>query len=246
MITIRRADTLGCAHLDTLTLRCHFAFADYQDPAHTHEGCLRVLNIGTLAPEKAYHLGQETNVDILTWLSAGNLSSHIEGFHLEEIGAGGVHLVSAGTGCKALEWKASATGAAFIQFWFMADIEGLQPAQETRAAFPELEHGGFRILASGFPEDDPEEEEQITDGAPVTLTARARLLHASIPAGQGAAYNTTSGRDLYLLVVSGMVIVDGNILNTGDAAAITEQQNLIVIAQENSVLLLSDVAAKAF
>ena len=244
MITIRQAPTLGSAHSDTLILRCHFAFADYQDPAHIHDGRLRVLNLGMLKPEQAYHLGPEANVDILTWLSAGSLVSHADGFEQEEVGQGGLHLLSTGTGCKRLEWSAGPEGATFIQFWFMADVEGVAPAQEVRASFLQLEDGGFRILASGFPEDDPEEDGQITDGAPVTLTARARLLHAIIPAAEGAAYSTTLGRDLYLLVVSGIVTIDGYVLHCGDAAAITGQQDIVVIAQEKAELLLVDVASR--
>ena len=244
MITIRRADTLGSAHSDTLILRCHFAFSDYQDPAYTHDGRLRVLNLGTLKPVQVYHLGPEANVDILTWLSAGGLVSNADGFEQEKVGQGGLHLLSTGIGCKRLEWSAGPEGATFIQFWFMADVEGVSPAQEVRASFPQLEDGGFRILASGFPEDDPEEEGQITDGAPVTLTARARLLHAIIPAAEGAAYSATLGRDLYLLVVSGIVTIDGYVLHCGDAAAITDQQDIVVIAQEKAELLLVDVAAR--
>lgn len=244
MITIRRAPTLGSAHSDTLMLRCHFAFADYQDPAYTHDGRLRVLNLGTLKSAQAYHLGPEANVDILTWVSAGNLTSNVDGFEQEEIGTRGLHLFSTGTGYKGLEWRAGPDGATFIQFWFMADVEGVPPAQETRASFPQLEDGGFRILASGFPEDDPEEESQITDGVPVALTARARLLHAAIPAAEGAAYSTTPGRDLYLLVVSGTVTINGNVLRCDDSAAITDQQDMVVIAQEKAELLLADVAAK--
>ncbi len=244
MITIRRASTLGSAYSDTLILRCHFAFADYQDQAYIHDGRLRVLNLGLLQPRQRYHLGLEANVDILTWVSAGNLISNADGFEQEDIGLGGLHLLSTGTGCKGLEWSAGPAGAEFIQFWFMADVEGVPPAQEVRARFPQLEDGGFRILASGFPEDDPEEEGRITDGAPVTLTARARLLHAIIPAAEGAAYSTTLGRDLYLLVVSGIVTIDGNTLHCGDAAAITDQQDMVVIAQDKAELLLVDVAAQ--
>ncbi|KAA8386176.1 hypothetical protein FKW31_07310 [Acetobacter sp. DmW_136] len=244
MITIRRAATLGNAHSDTLILRCHFAFADYQDPAYTHDGRLRVLNLGKLAPAQRYYLGPEANVDILTWLFAGSLISNADDFEQEDIGPGGLHLLSTGTGCQRIEWSAGLAGAAFIQFWFMADVEGVLPAQEIRASFPQLEDGGFRILASGFPEDDPEEEGQITDGAPVALTARARLLHAVIPAAEGAAYSTTLGRDLYLLVVSGIVTINGNVLHCGDAAAITDQQDVVVIAQEKAELLLADVSAK--
>ena len=243
MITIRRAATLGFAHSDNLTLRCHFAFAEYQEPAHQHDGRLRVLNQGMLRPSEAYHLGPEAAVDILTWLPAGGLTTHMDDFASDTIEADGLHLISTGSGCQKLEWKAGAEGAAFIQFWFLPDTDEGMPRQESRLSFPQLEDGGFRILASGFPEDDPEESEIVTDGAAVALSAGARLLHAGIPAGEGAAYSTNTNRELYLLVVSGVVSIEETVLQTGDAAAVSGVTNLTVMAQENAVVLLTDVAS---
>lgn len=243
MITVRRGATLGSAQSDTLTLRCHFAFADYQDPAHQHDGRLRVLNQGTLRPSEVYHLGPEAAVDVVTWVRAGSLTAQIDAFAPEEIQADGLHLISTGSGCQKLAWQAGPEGASFLQFWFLPDTDEGMPRQESRLSFPQGEDGGFRILASGFPEDDPEESEVVTDGAPVALSAGARLLHAVIPAGEGAAYSTSVNRDLYLLVVSGMVNVAAAVLQAGDAAAVSDVRDLTVMAQEQAVVLLTDVAS---
>ncbi|MBB2157428.1 hypothetical protein HLH33_14075 [Gluconacetobacter diazotrophicus] len=243
MITIRRSDTLGTAQSDGLAIRCHFAFADWQDPARMHDGRLRAVNLGTLAPGGRYRLGPEQGVDILTWLHSGTAVAHMDGFPREDVRAGGLHLAGTGRGCATVDWKAGPQGASFIQFWLLSDVEGTTPAQEIRAAFPRLEDGGFRIIASGFPEDDPEEAETIADGAPVALSACARLLHAAIPAGEGAAYRTDPDRDLYLLVVSGEVRVQDSLLHGGDAAALTGLTEVTVIADAPAVVLLADVAA---
>lgn len=242
MITVRRAETLGVTQSDTLTLRCHFAFADYRDPAHQHEGRLRVLNQGVLGPSGTYHLGPEAADDILTWVRTGSLVAQAEGFEPEDIQAGGLHLISAGSGCSGLSWQAGPDGAAFLQFWFLPDMEGGIPRQESRPCPDQQEDGGFRILASGFPEDNAEENEDVTGDGPVALSASARLLHAAIPAGEGAAYNTSASRDLYLVVVSGTVSVEETVLKTADAAAVEGVQTLTVMAQERAVVLLTDVA----
>lgn len=243
MITVRRAATLGSAKSDTLTLRCHFAFADYQDPAHQHDGRLRVLNQGTLRPAEAYHLGPEAAVDLVTCVRAGSLTAQVDDFPSEDIQADGLHLISTGSGCQKLAWQAGPEGASFLQFWFLPDTDEGMPRQESRLSFPQGEDGGFRILASGFPEDDPEESEIVADGAPVALSAGARLLHAAIPAGEGAAYSTSASRDLYLLVVSGVVSVEDAVLQAGDAAAVTDVRDLTVMAQEEAIVLLTDVAS---
>ncbi|MCP1243506.1 hypothetical protein GOB86_12130 [Acetobacter lambici] len=243
MITVRRADSLGQAHSGALTLRCHFAFADYQDPQYQHEGTLRAINTGSIPPDSSYSLGPETNVDVLTWLRAGSLQTRVEGFSPDAIQPGGLHLVSTGAGVRTMAWQAGPEGADFIQFWLLPDTEGGAPAQETRAAFPMLEDGGFRIIASGFPEDDPEAMDIIDDGSPVTLSARSRLLHAQIPAGEGAAYQTTQGRDLHILVVSGAITISGMALACSDGAMLTQTSHVVVMATQDAIVILTDVAS---
>ncbi|OUJ12401.1 hypothetical protein [Acetobacter okinawensis] len=242
-LKIRRADSLGHAHSDTLILRCHFAFADYQASEYGHEGRLRAINLGSLPPNGSYALGPQANVDIVTWLQAGSVQVEAEGFASETIHAGGLHLLSAGAGVNAAMWQAGQSGASFIQFWLLADTEGDSPKQESREEFPQLEDGGFRIIASGFPEDDPETMEVIADGAPVALSGRNRLLHAQIPKGQGAAYQTTQGRDLHILVVSGEVTLSGTVLSCGDGAMLEHTSSVVVLATQASVVLLTDIAS---
>ncbi|QHC35185.1 hypothetical protein [Komagataeibacter xylinus] len=243
MITIRHAASLGTAHDGGQVLRCHFAFADYADPAHGHEGRLRAVNACTLPAGETYRIGPEAAVDIMTWVAKGTLATAMDGFAPDTLGTGGLHLASTGSGCAQLAWRAGGQGASFIQFWFLADTQGMTPVQEMRPALPEREDGGFRILASGFPEDDPEEGESVEDGAPVTLAARARLLHAALPGGEGAAYGTAPGRVLYLLVISGSVRIGTQGLSAGDAAAISGLSDITVMADEAAVVLLADVAA---
>ncbi|WP_338333553.1 hypothetical protein [Acetobacter sp. LMG 32666] len=243
MMIVRRADSLGLAHSGALTLRCHFAFADYQAPQYQHEGTLRAINTGSIPPDGRYSLGPEANVDVLTWLRAGSLQTSVENFPPEAIQPGGLHLVSTGAGVRSLAWQAGPAGADFIQFWLLPDTEGGAPAQEARAAFPMLEDGGFRIIASGFPEDDPEAMEIIDDGSPVTLSARSRLLHAHIPTGEGAAYQTTQGRDLHVLVVEGGITISGTALACGDGAMLPQTSQVVVMATQNAVVILADVAS---
>ncbi|MBB2205388.1 pirin family protein [Gluconacetobacter takamatsuzukensis] len=243
MIAIRRAGSLGEVRQGDAVLHCHFAFGPYQDPLHVHDGRLRVVNRVQLAADADYGLGPEQDVDIASWVIDGALVAHSALFADETIGTGGLHLVSAAAGCRSMGWRAGSAGASFLQFWFLPDEEGGTPAQEARPAFAGLEDGGFRILASGFPEDDPEDVGTIADGAPVVLRARARLLHAAIPQGEGACYRTTPGRALYLVVVRGTVTLDSACLGPGDGARIDGETQFIVVASEDSVILLADIAA---
>ncbi|MFT8674598.1 MAG: hypothetical protein ABF990_07190 [Acetobacter sp.] len=241
MISIRRAATRGSIHSGATELFCYFSFATCLDPEHGHDGRLRAVNAGHIPAGQHYTLGAEQDMDILTWVEYGMLSATTEGFEPQTLSAGGLHAVSTATGCRSLDWHAGSE-TTFFQFWVLPDTEGGDPAQEIRPAPAQPDDDGFRILASGFPEDDPEESGSVTDGAPVVLRARARLLHAAIRQAEGAAYRTTAGRALYLVVVTGEVRIGNERLGAGDAAALDNEDSLTVVAEKESVVLLTDVA----
>lgn len=241
MLTVRRAETLGLVQRGDATLRCHFAFGSYD--GETHDGRLRVANLGALPPDGRLHLGPERETDILTWVASGSVTTAIGRLRHQTIAPGGLHAALTGSGYDSLEWRAEPEGASFFQLWFLQDQEQEGgPEQESRAAFAALEDGGFRVLASGFPEDDPEERDFIEDGSPIVLRSAARLLHAAIARGEGASYRTMPGRTLYLIVISGTVTVGEETLQTADAARIEGETEIVIMAREDAVLLLSDTA----
>lgn len=261
MKRIYRATAAGHLTQQGVTLRCHLPFDTYvpgadipgtdvpgavvaPDGGHAAD-LLRAVNVLHVPAGAAYHLGPEQNVDILTWVVSGDLGCVIPDQQSVSLGAGGLHLVNTGSGCTDLRWQAGAHAAEVVQIWIAPDEEDLQsPCHETRLDYPAMEDGGFHILASGFPEDDPEDVDQVEDGGAVTLHGYARVLHAMIRAEEGAAYQTTSGRVLYVVVVSGDVKLGDDRLASGDAMLLVGETDLVVMAARASVVLLVDVAER--
>ncbi|WP_081380358.1 pirin family protein [Novacetimonas hansenii] len=241
MIEVRKAGMAGCLHDAGVTLCCHFAFRTCGDAGRVHWGRLRVVNVATMAPGATFALGAEENTEILTWTGAQELYFSGPGFVSSTLPPGSVQALGAGDGVNGPAWRAGAGGGGFIQFWFLPDDEGGSPVVDVRTACPMREDGGFRILASGFPEDDPEAESDITDGAPLTIRASARLLDATLRAGDSAVYATVPGRALYLLVVSGAVAVDGRALDAGDAAAVRACTGIKLTASTAAYVMLADI-----
>ena len=59
MLKVRRAETLGQVTDGEAHLHCHFAFGAYNDPAHMHNGRLRVVNQISLPAQAQYVAGPE-------------------------------------------------------------------------------------------------------------------------------------------------------------------------------------------
>jgi redox-sensitive bicupin YhaK (pirin superfamily) len=245
MITVRKSETLGTTESDGIIIKCHFSFSDYHDANYIHDGQLRVVNQIDLAPGQSYHLRHEENVDILTWVQSGKIFSETDFFPDETLGEADLHVLSTGEGCNNMTWTAGTTGASLIQIWMIPDCENAIREQTVRLSEISDRDGSFHILASGFPEDDPEDDVSIDDNSPATLRLQARLMISELPAGEAAEYITSSEREMYLLVISGSVAIANTTVMGGEAAAIHKMERLLVTAHEKTLMLLADIPSGA-
>ncbi|MFL6735723.1 MAG: hypothetical protein ACJ8F4_01520, partial [Sphingomonas sp.] len=88
--------------------------------------------------------------------------------------------------------------------------------------------GEFQLLASGHSNDGV-----------LTINADARVLGASVKAGNSIAFEAAPDRHLYL-VPSGRVRVNGVEVGPRDGVAITAEDRIDVEAEEDAELVLVD------
>ena len=95
--------------------------------------------------------------------------------------------------------------------------------------FPkEAREGSFQLLASGRPDD----------GA-LTIHADARVLGATLGAGNSLSYDADPKRHLYL-VPSAKVRINGQEANARDGVAITGEDRITIEAEADAELVLVD------
>ncbi|MEG0969380.1 MAG: hypothetical protein RSG92_28890, partial [Pseudomonas sp.] len=99
--------------------------------------------------------------------------------------------------------------------------------------FPKGERGeGFVTLASG----------REGDGDVLGIRADARLVAATLQAGESAEYRLDAGRRAYLVPAKGVIEVNGLRAEARDGVAVEDEQVLVVTALEESEIVLVDVA----
>ncbi|MCQ4276900.1 pirin family protein [Stutzerimonas degradans] len=231
MIELRPHDSLGHAHHGWLNARHHFSFADYHDPARMHWGRLRVWNDDTIAPQSGFPAHPHRDMEIITYVRQGAIT------HEDSLGnrgrtvAGDVQVMSAGTGIVHSEYNLEDEETRIFQIWIFPERSGLAPSWGTRP-FPRGERAGaFVTLASGMPDD--------SEALPIR--ANARLVAATLAAGQSADYSIGNGRKVYLVPASGRIEVNGVQAATGDGVAVRDEAQLTVTALEDSEIVLVDV-----
>ena len=232
MIEVRKFETLGGANHGWLNAKHHFSFAEYYDPDRTQWGKLRVWNDDEIQPKSGFPPHPHNNMEIITYVREGAIS------HRDNLGnegrteAGDVQVMSAGSGIAHAEYNMEDEVTRIFQIWIMPDQAGGQP-QWGAKPFPKGERAGkFIVLASGIE----------GDGDALPIRANARVVGATVRAGETAVYPLGKDRKAYLVPATGRVEIDGQLVDARDGAAIGDMDEVRVTAIEDSEVVLVDVA----
>ncbi|WP_449428551.1 pirin family protein [Rhodanobacter umsongensis] len=232
MIERRPFDSLGGADHGWLKAKHHFSFAGYHDPKRMGWGALRVWNDDTIAAQSGFPPHPHADMEIITYVREGAISHRDSLGNAGRTAAGDVQVMSAGSGITHSEFNLEPGTTRIFQIWIIPDQQGRPPSWGERS-FPVGDRSGhFVALASGFSED--------TDALP--LRTDARVLGATLKAGETAEYSMAPGRYGYLVPAKGSIELNGVKLDARDGAAIRDEALLRVTALEDAELVLVDTA----
>ena len=233
MIERRAFEQLGGANHGWLDAKHHFSFAGYHDPARMGWGALRVWNDDTIAPGTGFPAHGHADMEIITYVREGAITHRDSLGNEGRTGAGDVQVMSAGSGIRHSEYNQEAVPTTLFQIWIIPDGRG-QPPSWGAKPFPKADRSGqFVALASGRP----------GDGDALPIRADARVLGATLKAGESAEYRLGKDRRGYLVSAQGEVDVDGVILAPRDGAAIRDVEVFRVTARSDAELVLVDTAS---
>jgi redox-sensitive bicupin YhaK (pirin superfamily) len=231
MIERRPFERLGGARYDWLKTKHHFSFADYYDPKRMGWGPLRVWNDDEIAPGTGFPAHPHADMEIITYVRQGAIT------HQDSLGnkgrteAGDVQVMSAGSGIRHSEYNFEPETTKIFQIWIEPASCGERPSWGAKP-FPKQDRSGrFVTLASGVEQD----------GDALPLRADARVLGATLKAGETAEYLLAEGRRGYLVPALGSVEVNGVLLVERDGAAIESERVVRVTAIEDAEIVLVDV-----
>jgi redox-sensitive bicupin YhaK (pirin superfamily) len=232
MIEVRPFNTLGGANHGWLDAHHHFSFADYFDPTRTNWGALRVWNDDIIAPKTGFPPHPHRDMEIITYVREGAITHKDNLGNVGRTEAGDVQVMSAGSGVTHSEYNMEDEATRIFQIWIMPNQRGGTPGWGARP-FPKGDRSGkFVVLASGFAEDD--------EALPIRTDAR--VLGATIKAGETVDYPLGSDRHGYLVPATGAVEINGQRVNARDGVAISDLETLSVKAIEDAELVLVDAA----
>ncbi|MFG3345188.1 pirin family protein [Streptomyces sp. NPDC048018] len=196
------------AGIDT---RHAFSFGRFYDPDNLRFGALLACNEERLAPGSGFDEHPHSHTEIVTWVVGGELTHRDSTGHTTVVRPGDLQHLSAAAGVRHVERNDGPDPLVFVQMWLAPLTPGGEPAYE---------------IVRG-----------IADATPYALPAAGALLHVRrLEAGELSA--VPDADLLYVHVVRGTVRLAGEELAAGDAARVTGEKDLALLATGDAELLL--------
>jgi len=228
MIDTRKFETLGHADHGWLNARHHFSFANYHDPARMGWGAIRVWNDDEIAANSGFPPHPHQDMEIITYVRQGAITHQDSMGNKGRTTAGDVQVMSAGSGVRHSEYNLEPETSRIFQIWIVPRSRGGQPSWGAKP-FPKGDRSGrFVTLASGFAGDD--------DALPIR--ADARVLGATLKAGESLTHTVGEGRHAYLVPATGAIEIDGVRVDARDGAALGGGTVTITAIEDAEIVLV--------
>jgi redox-sensitive bicupin YhaK (pirin superfamily) len=229
MIERRPFAGLGGADHGWLKAKHHFSFAEYYEPARVHWGDLRVWNDDEIAAGTGFGPHPHADMEIITYVRAGAITHQDSMGNRGRTEAGDVQVMSAGSGVRHAEYNLEDETTRIFQIWILPRTRGGEPSWGARP-FPKGDRSGrFVTLASGYAEDDA-----------LPIRADARVMGATLKAGERASLTLDPKRHVYLVPAVGSVEVNGVRIDARDGAAVTGEETLEIVAIADAEIVVVD------
>lgn len=218
---IQRSKDRYYADHDWLKTYHSFSFADYYDPSNQNWGALRVLNDDRLAGGTGFPTHPHRDMEILTYVFAGQLEHEDSLGNHGVVGPGGVQFMSAGTGVRHSEFNHSATEALhLVQMWVLPGKAGTKPSYGQKDFTLQDRLDRWLVVASGESGVD----------APIALTQSGTMRVARVEKAE-LQHTFAPLRYGFLFVGDGKIVANGEQLQAGDAVRMHGVEHVTISGQ---------------
>ncbi len=226
---VRKSKDRGHFNFGWLDTYHTFSFGEYDDPNHVQFSSLRVINEDRVAPGKGFDTHGHANMEIVTYVVEGTLKHTDSTGNTELIKPGDVQRMTAGSGIRHGEANASAQDSVhLLQIWIFPDQNNLPPGYEQKH-FSDLKNRLCLIVS------------QKGENGSLKIHQDVKIF-ASRLQGKKLSYSLAPSRAAWIQVIEGPLTCNGQTLQAGDGAAITDERELH-LESANAHFLLFDLSS---
>jgi len=231
MITLRKATDRGRSRLDWLDSYHTFSFSNYHDPRQIGFSELRVINDDRVVPGGGFATHSHQDMEIITYVLDGSLEHKDSMGNTSIIYPGDTQRMSAGKGVTHSEYNASKENPVhFLQIWIQPNKLDIEPGYEQKHVPIEEKQGCLKLIASA-------------DGAQgsVTIHQDVQIYVAILQEAHQVEYPIKPGRNVYIHVATGSMLLNDTKLGEGDGAKVANEKQLRISGVSHAEILLFDL-----
>jgi len=226
------ADSRGDANHGWLKSRHTFSFANYHNPERMGFGALRVINDDFVIGGQGFGNHSHRNMEIISIPLSGKLA------HGDSIGnegvieTGEIQVMSAGTGITHSEMNGDdAKAVRFLQIWVIPNKMNVAPRYQQVHMGDIMRPNEFSQVLSPNADD-----------AGVWIHQDAWFSMGDFDEGVSQTYQLNdSNNGVYVFVLSGKVVIDGNTLVSRDGLGIWDTASFDINVKETAKVLVMEV-----
>ena len=226
------ADSRGDANHGWLKSKHTFSFANYHNPERMGFGALRVINDDFVIGGQGFGKHSHRDMEIISIPLSGKLG------HGDNIGNNGIietgeiQVMSAGTGITHSEMNGDdKEDVKFLQIWVIPNKMNVEPRYQQVRMDDILKPNEFNQVLSPN-----------SDDAGVWIHQDAWFSMGDFDKGVTQTYELKNPNNgVYIFVISGKVVVNGNTLDTRDGLGVWDTKNFTMDVIEDAKVLLMEV-----
>ena len=226
------ADSRGDANHGWLKSKHTFSFANYHNPERMGFGALRVINDDFVIAGQGFGKHSHRDMEIISIPLSGKLG------HGDNIGNNGIietgeiQVMSAGTGITHSEMNADDHEAvSFLQIWVIPNKMNAEPRYQQIRMDELMKPNAFNQILSPN-----------SDDAGVWIHQDAWFSMGDFDKGVTETYQLKNPNNgVYIFVISGKVVINGNTLDTRDGLGFWDTKNFTMDVLDDAKILLMEV-----
>lgn len=226
------ADSRGDANHGWLKSKHTFSFANYHNPERMGFGALRVINDDFVIAGQGFGKHSHRDMELISIPLSGKLG------HGDNIGNNGIietgeiQVMSAGTGITHSEMNADDHEAvSFLQIWVIPNKMNAEPRYQQIRMDELIKPNAFNQILSPN-----------SDDAGVWIHQDAWFSMGDFDKGVTETYQLKNPNNgVYIFVISGKVVINGNTLDTRDGLGVWDTKNFTMDVLDGAKVLLMEV-----
>lgn len=231
MITMRKSNERGFFNHGWLQSHHTFSFGNYFDEKHMNFGNLRVINEDKIAAGTGFGKHPHSDMEIITYVISGALSHQDSMNNSSTIFPNEVQIMSAGTGVFHSEFNHLKNQEThLLQIWISPKEKKIAPRYGQKSFADDFKNNDLVLVVSGSGREGS-----------IQINQDAEIFLGKFAVQKTFNFAIKPKRKIWLQIISGKISLGENTLENGDAAAIENEKEINLRAEENSEFLLFDL-----